>query len=178
MLRLITARRLTALTAAADTAATQLAAADTRATDAVTRLHDAAADAYGAQQHNERIMRDVDRLEEANRRQCKELLAARGEAKVVAEEVQIAAMDIAAALLDDRLNDDERRQELARLLVARRELLGLDRLPRPLWKHVEDLARRDGEVFEDEATGGSTPAPKPNATVGGIGTTPAREEGA
>ncbi|WP_331718553.1 hypothetical protein OG851_43645 (plasmid) [Streptomyces sp. NBC_00161] len=143
MIRLTTTARLTALTRAAD--------------DAELRARGAVKDAEGAASLAEAATADTERVEDAYRRLAAELVAAREEAKRVAADVRLAAFDIAAELLDDRLGDDERRQQIARHLVARRELLGLDALPARIWRHVADIARKDGESDEAPAEGDGSP---------------------
>lgn len=140
MIRLTTTARMAALTRAA--------------ADADHRARGALKDAEGAGRLADTRLADTERVEDAYRRLAAELVAAREEAKRVAADVRLAAFDIVAALIDDRLDDDERRQQIARLLVARRELLGLDAMPRPIWRHVADIARKDGESDEAPAEGG------------------------
>lgn len=137
MIRLTTTAHLTALTRAA--------------ADAEFRARNAVKDAEGAASLAEAATADTERVEDAYRRLAAELVAAREEAKQVAADVRIAAFDIVAELIDDRLGDDQRRQQIARHLVARRELLGLDAMPRPIWRHVADIARKDGESDETPA---------------------------
>ncbi|MFJ7271948.1 hypothetical protein ACIQV3_35830 [Streptomyces sp. NPDC099050] len=141
MIRLITAARLRRLTQAADYAE--------------LRVRGALKDAGGAARLAEKAVADTERVEDAYRRLCQDNVAQRETATSRAADVRIAAFDIVAALIDDRLTDEERREQLARHLVARRELLGLDTMPAPIWRHVADIARRENEVDEDlvEVTG-------------------------
>ncbi|MFZ3476087.1 hypothetical protein ACODT4_44660 [Streptomyces sp. 2.9] len=137
MIRLITAARLRRLTVAANYAE--------------HRVRGALKDADGAARLAEAAAVDTERVEDAYRRLCKDNVGLREAAVDLAADVRLAAFDIVAALIDDRLDDDERRQQIARLLVARRELLGLDAMPRPIWRHVADIARKDGESDEAPA---------------------------
>ncbi|MCY0923575.1 MULTISPECIES: hypothetical protein [unclassified Streptomyces] len=139
MIRLITTARLALLTQAADDAAT----ATTIAAVATSFAKTATA--------------DTERVEDAYRRLAADCVTDREEAERLAGDVRLAAFDMVAALIDDLLDDDERRQQIARLLVARRELLGLDAMPRVIWRHVVDIARKDGESDEAPAEGGDTP---------------------
>ncbi|MCY0947277.1 hypothetical protein [Streptomyces antarcticus] len=142
MIRLITTARLAALARATG--------------DAEVRAQAAVSDAADADRFAKAAIADTERVEDAYRRLAAELVEAREEAKRLAADVRLAAFDLAAELLDDRLGDDERRQQIARILVARRELLGLDAMPRPIWRHVADIARKDGESDETPAEDGGS----------------------
>lgn len=128
-----------------------------RLTDADRRAKGARMDAEGADRARRAAVADTERVEDAYRRLCKDNVGLREAAVDRAADVRLAAFDIVAALIDDRLDDDERRQQIARLLVARRELLGLDAMPRPIWRHVADIARKGGESDEAPAEGDDSP---------------------
>ncbi|MFG2236138.1 hypothetical protein ACGFNX_40150 [Streptomyces sp. NPDC048723] len=93
-----------------------------RLTDAARRAKGARMDAEGADRARRVAVADTERVEDAYRRLCKDNVGLREAAVDRAADVRLAAFDVVAALIDDRLDDDERRQQLARLLVARREL--------------------------------------------------------
>ncbi|MFE2529032.1 hypothetical protein ACFXEL_32945 [Streptomyces sp. NPDC059382] len=117
-----------------------------RLADADRRAKGARMDAEDADRARNAAVADTERVEDAYRRLCKDNVGLREAAVDLAADVRLAAFDLVAALIDDRLDDDERRQQIARLLVARRELLGLDAMPRPIWRHIADIARKADEA--------------------------------
>lgn len=56
------------------------------------------------------------------------------------DDVQTAAMTVAAEILDDTLDDATRRQRIAAALSKYGDQLRLTRLPSSLWQHVTGLA--------------------------------------
>ncbi|MFJ5026107.1 hypothetical protein [Streptomyces goshikiensis] len=158
MLRLITAARLCRLTRASSYAD--------------LRVQGALKDAESAARLTKAAQADTVRIEGAHRTLCETLTAEREAAARTAADVRMLAFDVVASLLDDKLTDDERRNEIARLLVARRELLGLDTMPQPIWRHVADIARRDGEQDEPEPVVEVSGSTAPAAVLPVTSTTP------